>query len=220
MKKILKFVLIIFLMKLLFSFSINEIIIWNYNNNVYNTTLVKTLYIFNFIEPYIAYYNEGNVLYKTGNYEEAINKYSKSLKKNPPQSKVCDIRINLSLAMIKLVDSTNYNTAFNQLEEAKNNLYNNNCASFTDESGYSKDAEKLEQEIKNLQDELNNTSKNNDEKKDDAEKDDDEKEDYEDYDDIKEELKEIEKESQSNRQSDMTTYENMNDDEYYSGKRW
>ena len=62
MKKILKIIfiiLLIILIKLILSFSINEIIILNYNNKVYNKTLIKILYILNFNQPYIAYYNEG-----------------------------------------------------------------------------------------------------------------------------------------------------------------
>lgn len=220
MKKVLNIILIIFIIifvKLFFSFSINEIIIWNYNNNIYNTTFVKTLYIFNFNQPYIAYYNEGNILYKTEKYEEAIKKYNKSLEKNPPQNKVCDIRINLSLSMIKLVDSSDYNTAFEQLEEAKNNLYNNNCASSVDDSGYSKDAEKLENEINKLQDQLNNSSNST---QSDSQDEDENQEDEEDYSDIEEELNEIEKKSNSSRNSDMTNYENLDDYSFYSGKRW
>lgn len=117
-------------------------------NDTNNKTLVKALYLFNFNQPYIAYYNDGNILYKTEKYDQAIKKYQKALTKNPPQKRVCDIRINLSLAIIKKIDYTNYETAFNELEEAKNNLYNNNCASATDSSGNSQDAEKLEEEIK------------------------------------------------------------------------
>ena len=84
MKKILKITLIkllLILIKLILSFSINEIIIRNYNNSIYNSTLIKSLYILNITEPYIAYYNEGNILYKKENYKEALNKYNKALKK-------------------------------------------------------------------------------------------------------------------------------------------
>lgn len=223
MKKILQLVLIILgiiLIKLIFTFSINEIIIWNYNNNIYNTTLIKLLYPFNINQAYIVYYNDGNLLYKKEKYTEAIEKYNKAITKNPPQNKICDIRINLSLAMIKEIDNSyDYKAAYDQLEDAKNNLYNNNCANSVDSSGYSQDAEKLEEEIKELQNQLNNSSNSN-KKQDNEEQDDNTDEEQEDYSDIEEELKEIEKQSNANRQSDMTTYENMGDYSYYSGKRW
>ena len=220
MKKSLK-VLLIFLCAILFKFiityTINEIIIFNYNHNVFNSFLVKSLYIFNFNQSYIAYYNDGNILYQNEKYDTAINKYRKALEKNPPQSKVCDVRINLSLSIIKQVDTSDYKTAFNQLEEAKNNLYNNNCASQMDDSGYSKDAENLEEEIKKLQNQLNNSS--NDSQNDDND-DEDNNDDEEIDSNIEEQLKEIEKNSNSSRQSDMQDFENLGDYSYYSGKKW
>lgn len=213
--KILSIILSLILLRLLISFTVNEIIKINYNNNIYNSHLVKTLYLFNFNQPYIAYYNEGNILYKTEKYDDASKKYRKSLEKNPPQSKVCDIRINLSLTLIKQIDSSNYKTVYNKLEEAKNNLYINNCASETDDSGYSNDAEKLEEEIKKLQSELNSSPSSNPSNDKDKEP-----EDKKDYSDIEEKLKEIEKDSNASRQSDMDIYENMGDYSYYSKKRW
>ena len=71
MKKLLKILLIplfIILMRLVLSFVINEIIIYNYQRNRYNETLIKTLYLLNINQPYIVYYNEGNILYKNEEY--------------------------------------------------------------------------------------------------------------------------------------------------------
>lgn len=221
MKKILKLIftisLIIFI-KLTFIFVLNEIIILSYNNNIYNSFLVKGLYLFNFNQSYIAYYNEGNILYKKEYYDKAITKYNKAINNNPPQEKVCDIRINLSLAMIKNINSKDYKTIYNQLEDAKGNLYNNNCASPIDDNGYSKEAEKLEEEIKKLQNQLNNSSQDN--SKDDDNDDDDENNEKDEYSKIEDELKQNEKEANANRQSDMSRYENMGDYSYYSGKTW
>ncbi len=219
MKKILKIIfiiLLIILIKLILSFSINEIIILNYNNKVYNKTLIKILYILNFNQPYISYYNEGNILYQTENYDKAIEKYNTAIEKKPPQNKICDIRINLSLATIKKINSDNYDTVFSQLEKAKNNLYNNNCAHEFDDNGYSQDAEKLEEEIKNLQNQLSDSSDSNQSNN----SQENEKDNNEDYSDIEEKLKDIEKDANANRQSDLSTYENLNDYSYYSGKRW
>lgn len=218
MKKSLKILLIflcIILFKFITTYTINEIIIFNYNHNIFNSLLVKSLYIFNFNQSYIAYYNDGNILYQNQKYDIAIKKYQKALEKKPPQNKVCDVRINLSLSIIKQIDTSDYKTAFDQLEEAKSNLYNNNCASQIDNSGYSKDAEQLEEEIKTLQNQLNNSS--NDSQPD---NDDDNNKEEEIDSNIEEQLKEIEKNSNASRQSDIQDYENLGDYSYYSGKKW
>lgn len=222
MKKYLKITLIILaiiLLKLLYSFSINEIIIKNYNNGTYNKVLIKTLYFLNLNEPYIAYYNEGNIQYKLENYDKAIEKYNKALNKRPSRKRVCDIRINLSLAMIKNINQNDdYQTVFNQLEEAKNNLYNDNCASPTDYSGQSQDAEYLEEEIKKLQEELNSDpSDPNNDPNDDPNN---EPNNDDDYKEIEERLKEIEKEAQKNREEDLKDDKYLNDYSYYDGKKW
>lgn len=214
--KILYIIIIIIFLKLTFSFLINLFIINNYNNNIYNNNLVKTLYLFNFNEPYIAYYNEGNILYKKEKYEEAIEKYQKAIAKNPPQKRICDIRINLSLTIIKNIKSSNNEEIIEILEEAKENLYNNNCANKYDDNGYSKEAEKLEQEIINLQENLskNNSSENSTSEENDSTNDDDVNE------NVEEQLKDLEKDANSNRQSDLTEYENMGDYSSYTGDKW
>ena len=222
MKKIINIIpiiLLIFLFKLACSFTINEIIIKNYNNGLYNSALIKTLYTFNFNQPYIVYYNEGNILYKKENYYEAIEQYNKALGKKPPHKKACDIRINLTLATIKTINSNEYKTIYNDLEDAKNILYENNCASPTDNSGYSQDAEKLEEEIKELQKQLNNNSNNNSNNSQENEEN-EENENEENYEDIEKQLKEIEKKANANRQSDLSTYENLGEFSHYSGKKW
>ena len=56
---------------------INNIIKEDYKKQVYDSKLIKSLYIFNFNQPYIAYYNEGNILYNLEEYEKAKEKYEK-----------------------------------------------------------------------------------------------------------------------------------------------
>ncbi len=219
MKKMIKIffiITILIFLRLIISFSINNVIISDYKKQVYDSKLIKTLYIFNFNQPYIAYYNEGNILYNLEEYEKATEKYEIALKENPPQKKVCSIRINLSLSIIKTIDSSNYNESYNQLESAKNNLYNNNCASPIDNSGYSKKAKQLEIEIIKLEEQLNKQTTNNgqattkenseDEKVDDSS--------------VEAKLKEIEKEAYSSRQEDLTRSKELSDYSYYSGKKW
>lgn len=218
--KIVATLLLLILFRLTFSFIVNDIVINNYERGIYDTSLIKTLYLFNFNQAYIPYYNEGNILYKEGNYVEALDRYSKSLEKHPPQSKVCDIRINQSLAMIKLIDSSDSESAYNLLEEAKRNLYMDNCASEASDDGKSDTAEELEDEIQELQDELNGSSSgtdSSDKNQDDEQQSEEEKEDYS---DIEEALKEIEKNSASSRQSDLDLYKNWENTYYYKGKTW
>ena len=218
MKKILKLLVIILgiiLIKFIFTFFLNEIIIWNYNNDRYNDILIKLLYPLNYNQTYIVYYNNGNILYRKEKYTEAIERYNKAIDKKPPQNRICDVRINLALAMIKEIDNSfDYKTAYNQLESAKDNLYNNNCANPIDNSGYSEEAEKLEEEIKELQKNLNKTSNNNP-----TPTDNNGNNDPEDT-NIQDKLNDINKRANENRQSDMTTYENMGNGSSYSGKRW
>ena len=219
MKKLLKFLTIIILVlfiKLSFTYTINEIIIYNYQNGNYNTKLIKTLYLLNFYQKYIAYYNEGNILYKTNNFDDAIQRYQIALTKKPPQNKVCDIRINLSLSIIKNSSNDNKTEILDNLSKAKNNLYEDNCASPIDDSGKSEDAEKLEEEIKQLEEQIKNNSGSGSTSSDPNES----EENNENFTNIEEQLKENEQKSNSSRQDELTDYENMGSYEYYSGKRW
>ena len=219
MKKTLNIIFIItiiILTKLLLTFSINEIIIKNYKNNIYNDKLIKSLYILNINQPYIAYYNNGNIDYKNNNFNDAIDKYNKALNKKPPQKKVCDIRINLSLAIIKTIQPTDINIALEKLENARNNLYNNNCANPINNSGYSKKAEKLEEEIKKLEKLLNNNNAPSTNEQEETETENPKKE----YEKIEKEIKQNQKEANANRQSELETYEHLEQYEYYSGKKW
>ncbi len=220
MKKVIKYILIllsIVLFKLLVFTTINEIIILNYNNNVFDKTLVKTLYFLNINESYIAYYNDGNILYNTGKYKEAIEKYEESLEKHPPEKRVCDVIINKSLAMIKIIDKTfDKKQTFDQLDAAKNNLYRFDCASDIDDSGKSEDAEKLEEEIKKLLEEQKSSPK----PKPDPEEPEKPQEQPQDPDGVEEELKKTNKKAGNSRSERADSSENIGDYSYYSGKKW
>ena len=219
MKKLLKILTIIFLVlfiKFSFTYTINEIIIYNYKNNNYNTKIIKLLYLFNFYQKYIVYYNEGNILYKTNNYEDAIKKYEIALNKKPPENKICDIRINLSLSIIKNINGDNKTEILDNLNKAKNNLYENNCANPIDDSGKSKDEEQLEEEIKQLEEQIKNNTNSNSSNNEPEES----SPNNEDYTEIEEQLKENEQKSNANRQDELNIYENMGKNDYYTGKRW
>ena len=97
-------VLIFIAVKLTFTFYMNEKFIDNYNQQIYSYDDIQYLFILNIFEPYIAYYNYGNILYQNSDFEEAIVQYRKALTLFPPQRKECDIRINLALAMLKQIN--------------------------------------------------------------------------------------------------------------------
>ncbi len=224
-KDIFKVIIIITLIILSFKVILNKLIIKNYNNNQFNYTLSSILYLLNIQEPYIAYYNNGNIYLKNEEYDKAINNYKIALKKKPTRKRVCDIRINLSIATINRISPSTKEEIYRQLEEAKQYLYKNDCAHPFDNLGYSKTAEELEEEINILQSELEdyNSSTNNKDDKDD--KDNEQKNEQDknksEEEKIKEEIKKSEKEAKTNREEDLNYYDQMNSNQdYYSGKKW
>lgn len=219
MKKSIKIINIIFsviFIKLILIFTINEIVISNYHNKIYNMSLINSLYFFTYNQSYIVYYNHGNILYNQKNYQEAINKYKQALTKNPPQKRVCDIRINLALSFIETIDLKDTNETLDILKEARYNLYENKCVDPNYENSYSLDAEDLEKEIKKLEEELSNTesNQNNNNDNDDHNNDDDS------YKEIEEKIKENEKQANANRRKNLNDSYNLDNYEYYNGKRW
>lgn len=71
-------ILIIILFNLVMRFTIN-LIVYKTNNQYIN----NFLYIINLNNPYIVYYNQGNIFYKNKNYKKAIKYYKKALTQKP-----------------------------------------------------------------------------------------------------------------------------------------
>lgn len=215
---IITIIIFIILLKFGLTFTLNEIIIKDYQNNRYDNNLINTLYLINLNEPYIVYYNHGNILYKEEQYNEAISKYEKALNKHPAEDRVCDIRINLSLSYIKTIDENNKTSALSTLNKAKNILYEDECASINDDNGKSEVAEKLEEEIKALEEKLkededpngNGNTPNNNGGQDDPNT----------PSNIEEQLRELQKQNQRSRQGDTDYYSNLDDYSYYTGQYW
>lgn len=218
--KILLFISILIFLKVFSIFTINEIMIRNYYKGNYNTNLTNFLYFLNINEPYIAYYNHGNLLYQQGNYEEAIQKYTKALEKNPPEKRVCNIQINLSLSMLKIVNTEDQEKALKQLKAARQVLYDNHCADQQDSSGNSEKAETLEEEIKELEKEMGGEEEdpNQQENPEEEENNDPEKENQKDK-ETEEKLKEQRKEANGSRQESIDQFKEKTDYGYY-GKRY
>ena len=62
------------LFKFAFTFIYNEWVISKYEEKDYSENF-NLLEMFNFSEPYVVYYNNGNVKYQLKRYEEAIEYY-------------------------------------------------------------------------------------------------------------------------------------------------
>ena len=204
----------IILTKLLISFVLNEAVIFNDKRGIYKDNLISILKAININQPYIVFYNEGNTFYHRERYQEAIDDYKVALKKNPPIRKRCDIRINMSLSMIKSINSHKRDEIIEQLENAKKVLYEDHCADPKDHSGRSSDAEALEDAIDQMMDNIEtetSTTEGEEET---------EEQDQKESDSIEEQLNDINKEANANRQKDLQTYENLGNYEYYSGKNW
>lgn len=220
MKKVLLIITIllsIIFLKLGTTYLFNEIIIKDYENNKYDNNLINTLYLLNFNEPYIAYYNHGNLLYRLEEYEEAINKYEKALTKHPNEDRICDIRINLSLSYLQTIDENDSEKSLSILKEAKEILYEDDCASIDDDNGKSSKAEDLEEEIKKLEEQLKGNEEPSDPNDPNNEK---PKEEPSVPKNVEEQLKEQQKQNHQSREEDMDYYNEINNSSYYNGKYW
>ena len=145
-------VLIIIIVKLICNYIVNAFLINKYNKHEYLEECAKILQIANVIEPYIANYNMGNILYQNGEYVEAIEEYEKALKGMPSKNKECNIRINYALAICKTVqvdesDGESIRNAIRIYEEAVEVLTEKGCADKDNDNGHSKKAEQLKKDI-------------------------------------------------------------------------
>lgn len=232
MKKFLIFIYIIVILifvKLVTTFCINEIVISKYNKENYDKTLAKSLFVLNFNEKYIAHYNYGNILYKIGYYEDAINEYSKALDSNPKKSRVCSIRTNLALALINTInDEMECEEKYKVFDEALETLYEDDCALSGTEVGVSEEADKLEEEIqlyyaevKLICEQQESGGGEGDEEEEEGESEEEEEEKSEEEKKA-EELEERNEEAQEKRQEELDKMEDYDDYGYgyYDGKKW
>ena len=133
-----------------------------YEAGNYETETEEKLKKLNIIEPYLPYYNLGNVAYKEGDYNRAISYYKQALEKNPPKYKECPIRINLALAMIAKIDFQDLSTekklqnAIQTLRAARVVLTSHGCAGPVEDDGHSEEAEQLKKDIDKLLEQLEN----------------------------------------------------------------
>lgn len=159
MKKVLIACLIICSVLLLclgLNYGANEKMISNYNRGNYK---INSLDMLGILQPYIAPYNRGNIDYQLGDYDGAILEYQKALKKYPPHSKECKIRINLALAMVAKLDldtitEDNVEEIKETINQAIDVLVENNCGNRDGQSGHDEDAQQLVVELQRILDAL------------------------------------------------------------------
>ena len=143
------------LFKFAFSYGYNEWVNGKYEEGDY-TENYNLLEVANINEPYIVYYNNGNVMYQRQDYELAIEYFEKALTKNPPEEKECLIRINLVLSKLALLGEDAFSPekiedTIELLEECLGILSEKGCA--TDEGdGHNNRAQRLYDEIKEMLD--------------------------------------------------------------------
>ena len=106
-------------------------------------TIAKMQQFANLIEPYIAYYNAGTGLIQQNQGKEAEKELRQSLASNPPQDKVCQVRVNLSYSIEMQADDAraggHFDEALALLSKAEGILYENDCASKNSKKEYGKD---------------------------------------------------------------------------------
>ncbi len=171
MKKVLYLVyiiLIIIALKFIYNISMNSILIKNYKDGEYSTDKMNALTTLNFIQKYVAHYNYGNMYYKSGEYEKAIEEYREALEGSIPKNKECKVRINYALAICETVEvdekkQEEIKEAIKKYESAVDVLTEKGCASKEDDDGHSKKAQTLKDDIQDEIDRLKKLKEDDDE---------------------------------------------------------
>lgn len=150
-------VLGLLLFKFAFTYGYNEWVISKYEEEDYSENFAL-LEVMNVSEPYIVYYNNGNVMYQRMDYEAALDYYKQALEHNPPEGKECAIRINMALTMLKFLPEDYANPekiddSIKLLEDCLDVLSEDDCANEYG-NGHNNRAQRLYDEIKDILDHL------------------------------------------------------------------
>ena len=105
-----------------------------------------------FMEPQVNYYNRGNIYYSLGQYDLARAEYEQALDCDLHDHQDCRLRVNYALSLVEAIDPAyitdeNLDEVLAILDEARDILCENGCASRTDNSGHFPDAQRLKNEI-------------------------------------------------------------------------
>ncbi|MBP5261338.1 MAG: hypothetical protein J6Z43_04325, partial [Clostridiales bacterium] len=136
--------------KVLLNYFYNESVINAYEDENYsvNDDMLLALNVF---EPYIAHYNNANILYKMGQYQEAFDEYQAAIDCGIPHYTECPVRINQALSVIAQLDKNykdpaNIEKSLELLYQARDILLEDGCADKKGK-GHSKKAERLKRDI-------------------------------------------------------------------------
>lgn len=144
-------ILAMFLVILLLADYTNNKMIEKFNQGKYEQNPFGFL---GFVEPYVNQYNRGNIYYSLGQYELAANEYEQALAGHnhltEPQD--CRLRVNYALSLVEQIDPNNIteenlDEVLAILDQARDILCENGCASRDDNSGHYPDAQTLKNEI-------------------------------------------------------------------------
>ena len=150
--------LVMFLAILLLADYSNNKMVEKFNDGTYENNPMGFL---GFMEPYVNIYNKGNVYYMLGQYELAQEQYELALESNPDEREDCRLRVNLALSLVAQINPNeitdeNLEDVLAILDEARDVLCENGCASRDDDSGHFPDAQRLKNEIDEFYDSLVN----------------------------------------------------------------
>ena len=211
----------------MYRYLVNEKFISLYENGEYEEENIESLSLLNINEPYIYYYNLGNVYYKNDDFDNAIESYERALELHPTKEKECDIRINLALAKLEKIDDDynqeeNIDKTLDILDEAREVLLEKDCAT-EDGDGHNSEAQELKEDIDDFEEELKKNKKEENDKDSDKDKDEEQQDNY--TEDAKEKLLEKKKQTYENRLDGMETVNSIMDwdnsgYDYYDGKTW
>lgn len=160
-KKIIACIYIIMMLvasKLAFNYIYNEYMISQYDKGNYDVS-VQPIFSCNWVQPYVAHYNAGNMYYEKGEYKLAIKEYKQALKRES-KNHLCDIRVNIALSMIGTLpeeygSEENIESTVKLLTEAREILIQDGCASEKGD-GHDEDATKLKKEIDSILESMKN----------------------------------------------------------------
>ncbi len=217
-------ILILLTLKLIYNNVANSILINNYNRGEYSESQAKSLTYLNFTQSYIANYNYGNILYKNGEYEKAIEEYKKSLDGIVPKKKECNIRINYALAICKTVhvdenDQDSIEEAIKKYESTIDILTENGCANKEDNNGHCENAEKLKNDIQKEIDRLKDLREVQEDYSEEEEKKDENKTEEE-TEEIKNKIQNIKEDAIQKQREKENIYKNFNKNYDATEKNW
>ena len=139
----------IFLVILLLADYSNNRMIDKFNEGTYEQNPLGFL---GFVEPYVNDYNRGNIYYALGQYELAESEYEQAMRSELQERQDCRLRVNYALSMVEQIHPNeiteeNLDDVLAILDEARDILCENGCASRDDNSGHFPAAQTLKNEI-------------------------------------------------------------------------